>query len=101
MATLEPIVAAAGLVVCVALLLRMALPLRQRQRLDAALRRAACTARQHLRRAWPGRTRRHRAVLAAAQADAAIRRARRARRAAQRDGNVIRPDAFERPRKPH
>ena len=103
---LEPILAAATLVVCLALLLHMALPARQRQRIDAALRRAWRVGRQRLGRVRHGRAQRQQAAraaetaaeTAAEQADEVIRRARRA---AQHDGNVIRPDAFKRPRKPH
>lgn len=99
---LEAIAAAVGLLVCVALLLHMALPARQRHRIDAALRRAWHAGperlRQRLRRVRRGRDERQKAAQAAAQADELIRRARRD---AKRDSNVIHPDAFKRPRKPH
>ena len=102
---LEPLLAAAALLVCLALLLHMVRPARQRQRIDAALRRAGCAGRQRLRRGRSDQAQRRKAAQAAqagAQAEAqAAELIRRARRAAQQDGNVIRPDAFKRPRKPH
>lgn len=98
---LEPIAAALGLVLCLALLLHMALPPRQRLRLDAALRRAWHAGRRRLRRSRADHTRRREAAQAAQAAKQADEAIRRARRAAQQDGNVIRPDAFEPPRKPH
>lgn len=98
---LEPVLAAAALVVCLALLLHMALPARQRQRIDAALRRAWHAGRQRLRRTRSDHARRRKAAQAAQATEQADELIRRARRAAQQDGNVIRPDAFKRPRKPH
>ena len=92
---LEYIFAAIALGVCVALLLRMALPERQQQRVDAAWRLAVHRARLLAHRLWFWRAHRKRA---AREAEEAIRRAQRK---VERDGNVIRPDAFKGPRKPH
>ncbi|HOM13104.1 MAG TPA: hypothetical protein PLB41_07270 [Rubrivivax sp.] len=97
-AVLEPIAAAVGLALCLALLLHMALPPRQRQRVDTALRRAWHAGRRRLRRSGRDGNPGAQAAQAAEQASEVIRRARRA---AQQDGNVIRPDAFNQPRKPH
>ena len=91
----EKFAAAVTLAACIALLARLMLGRRRRQRFDAMARRAwaACrTVAQRIVR-WP-KARRE----AAAAAEDAIRRARGA---ADRDGNVIRPRAFRRPRKPH
>jgi hypothetical protein len=87
--------AAAVLALCVAALLRMALPERQRRRIDARLHRAWWALRDAARRL---RSRRGDARSAAREAEDAIRRAQGK---ARRDGNVSRPDAFKRPRKPH
>jgi hypothetical protein len=92
---IEKVFAAGALAVCGVLLLRMALPERQRDRLDAAWQRALHGSRQLARRAWFWRTHRQ---TAAREAEEAIRRAQRS---VERDGNVIRPDAFKGPRKPH
>lgn len=91
----EQIVAAFALGVCVALLLRLALPQRQRRRVDAAWRQAVHSVRLLPRRLRFGRAQRRSAQQ---EADEAIRRARRK---AGHEGKVIRPDAFKGPRKPH
>jgi hypothetical protein len=92
---METIVAAAVLVLCVSLLLRMALPERRRRHVDARLRRAWWALRDAALRLRP---RRADPRSAAREAEDAIRRARHK---AKRDGSVIRPEAFKRPRKPH
>lgn len=92
---IENVFAGIALAVCAVLLLRMALPERQRERLDAAWQRAVQGSRLLARRVWFWRTHRQRA---AREAEEAIRRAQRS---GERDGNVIRPDAFKGPRKPH
>jgi hypothetical protein len=86
------------LALCMAMLLRLCLGERRRERVDAALRgfglrlqRLALGARQWRR--W-----RQTRAAAAREAEAAILRARRR---SQREGNVIRPDSFRKPRKPH
>ena len=92
---LEQVLAAVALFVCVALLLRMVLPERRQQRVDAAWRSAMLRCRLLARRLWFWRSHRR---SAAREAEEVIRRARRKVR---RDGNVIRPDSFKGPRKPH
>lgn len=87
--------AIAVFVVCALLLLRMVLPARHRLRVDAVLRRGWQALRGRVLDVWHWRASRR---AAAAEAEAAIARARRA---AERDGNVVRPEAFRRPRKPH
>ena len=81
--------------VCLALLLRMALPVQHQQRVDAAWARAVGGTRLLARRVWFWRAHRQ---AAAREAEDAIRRAQRS---VKRDGNVIRPDSFKGPRKPH
>jgi hypothetical protein len=92
---IEKTLAAIGLLVCVALLVRMVLRERQRQRMDASLQRSWRASRRHALRVWNWRARRKHA---AREAQAAIRRARGG---TTRDGNVIRPESFKKPRKPH
>jgi len=92
---IEIVFAGIALVVCVALLLRMALPERHQQRVDAAWRLAVYRGRLLAHRLWFWRTHRQRA---AREAEEAIRRAQHK---VKRDGNVIRPDGFKGPRKPH
>ncbi len=92
---IEKVFAGIALAVCVVLLLRMLLPVRQGARLDAAWQRAVQGSRRLARRVWFWRTHRQRATREAEQA------IRRAQRRGERDGNVIRPDAFKGPRKPH
>jgi len=92
---IELIFAGIALVVCVALLLRMALPERQRRRVDAQWNLQAHRVRLLAHRLWFWRSHRQRA---AREAEEAIRRAQHKVR---RDGNVIRPDGFKGPRKPH
>jgi hypothetical protein len=92
---IEKFLAGGVLLVCVALLLRLALGEQHRQRVDAATSRAAFAGRRLARRLWFWRTHRQRA---AREAEDAIRRAQRS---VKSDGNVIRPDSFNGPRKPH
>lgn len=82
--------------VCVLMLVRMVLPARQRARFDQRLKQVP----QVLRRRWHTlrHGRRHR-VDAERLARDAIERARKTN--VERDGNVIKPDAFKGPRKPH
>jgi len=76
-------------------LLRMALPAHHQERVDAAWSRAVDGTRLLARRIWFWRSHRQ---AAAREAEEAIRRAQRK---VKRDGNVIRPDSFKGPRKPH
>ena len=91
----EKVIAGLVLAVCAVLLLRLALPPPKRQRLDAAWHRSVHASRGWGRRVWFWRAHRQ---TAAREAEEAIRRAQRK---VQRDGNVIRPDSFKGPRKPH
>lgn len=86
----EKIFAAVMLVGCAVLLARMLLGPQRRDRLDAALQRTGTLWRRRLRRAaaWPAAHARARR-----EAQEAIHRA--SRRQSERDGNVIRPDAFK------
>lgn len=92
---LEKILAGVALLVCVALLARMLADAPRRRYIDAMARYAWLRCRLALHRLWFWR--RHR-QHAAREAEEAIRRAQRR---AERDGNVIRPEAFKGPRKPH
>lgn len=92
---IELIFAGIALTVCVALLLRMALPGHLRQRVDELWRLAAQLGRLLAHRAWFWIRYRKRA---AREAEEAIQRAQHK---VKRDGNVIRPDDFKGPRKPH
>jgi len=82
--------------VCVLMLVRMVLPAKRRARLDQGLKRVP----QVLSRRWHTlrHGRRHRAAAERLARDA-IERARKTN--VERDGNVIKPDAFKGPRKPH
>ena len=84
------------LVICVVLLGRLAMSPWRRARMDAWAAQKGNALRVHAMRL----TRRRKAQAHATQvAEEAIRKARHR---AQRDGNVVRPDAFRRdPRKPH
>jgi len=92
---IELVFAGIALIVCVALLLRMALPERQQQRVDAQWTLLVHRGRLLAHRAWFWIRHRRRA---AREAEEAIQRAQRK---VERDGNVIRPDSFKAPRKPH
>jgi hypothetical protein len=92
---IELVFAGIALAVCVVLLLRMVLPERQRQRLDALWHQVVHRGRQLAHRLWFWRAHRQRA---AREAEEAIRRAQRN---VKHDGNVIRPDSFKGPHKPH
>lgn len=91
----ENVLAGLVLAVCVVLLVRLALGSYQRQRLDASVTRRFQAVRRTVREAWRWRGAKRRAVR---EADDLIRRARHK---ARREGNVIRPESFETPRKPH
>lgn len=84
----EKLLAAIGLALCLALLLRMVLPAPTRRRWDAFWLGLWQGARDRVQRWRSGPDARQ-------QAHDAIERARR-RSAVQRDGNVIRPKAFDR-----
>jgi hypothetical protein len=96
------VMAAIGLLTCIFLAIRMALPARSRQQLDARLRRAAWSLRDTASKAssWL-RGQRHR-KSAANEAEAAIRRAQSAasKPEGEWDGNVYRPKSFDKSKKP-
>ena len=99
----ERILAALVLLVCAAALVRLCLGERRRQRLDFALRDGWQRLRTQVQRLRRYR-RTHR--QAAREAEETIRRARgkangHARETRSGEDNVIRPDSFKRPRKPH
>lgn len=89
---IQSLFAGLGLLACLLLMLRLALPLRRRQRFDAAWRRAV----EALRRG-PGLWLRRRTLREQAErvADDAIRRARDG----HWDGNVYRAKSFRKPKR--
>lgn len=93
---IEATFAALGLAVCIALLLRMLLPLPQQRRWDAFWRRR----RDQLYGSWAWLRRQGQLLRASPsarrEAERAIERARRSRPPVERDGNVIRPRHFRR-----
>ena len=91
----EKLAAGITLAVCIVLLARLMLGQRQRQRFDAAARRTWAAWKARVRRLVGWRSARRESAAAAQDA------IRRARGDVQRDGNVIRPRSFRRPRKPH
>lgn len=86
--------------VCVLMLVRLVLPVRWRARFDQRVQHRLRQVPQVLSRRWHTlrHGRRHR-VDAERLARDAIERARKT--AVKREGNVIKPDAFKGPRKPH
>jgi hypothetical protein len=102
----EAVFAALVLAVCLALLLRLMLGTKRRQRVDAVLKRAWHASRSRLLSLWRWRAQKRQQASAAEEAARIAQEAiRRARASAEREGNVIRPKAFRRetgePRKPH
>lgn len=98
MLVIQQVFAAIGLVVCLVLLLRLALPLPRRFAFDAAARRRWQGLVHFFRgaRHWRPTSRKQ----AARVAEEAIERARRVQ--TEREGNVYRPKSFGKgPRKPH
>ena len=96
--------------VCALMLGRLLLPAPRRAKLDQAFRRQWALTLSALKRPFRGRAARQAEQAQAEQAEqarqataAAIERARRASRAAEvvREGNVYKPEAFQKPRKPH
>jgi hypothetical protein len=92
LAVIQTVLASLGLLLCIALMLRMALPEKRRQRLDAFVFDAWHRMVRGLRHIGRRRALRREAQQAA---DQAIRRAREVRR----DGNVYRPQSFKQPPK--
>lgn len=91
--------AAFVVLVCAALLVRLVLPPRRRAVLDASVRGLPARLQARATALWHWRQRRSQRDDAARLAEEAIQRARRTR--ADKDGNVIHPEAFKGPRKPH
>ena len=92
--TAESLLAAIGLAVCVALLVRMAIGQRRRDQLDAGLQRTARRLHQRSRALWQRRRVRGQAER---EAEDLIDRARRGRTRVgrvERERNVIRPRSF-------
>ena len=92
---IEKFLAALLLTVCLVMLLRLALGERLRRGFDAFWLHAWTEARTVVARAWHWRAARRRASRVAEEA------IRRARAGVEREGNVVRPEAFRGPRKPH
>jgi hypothetical protein len=90
MNVVEKIFAAAMVVACLLLLVRMVLRPRRRARVDASLKKRATIWQRRIQRAllWPAAE-----IRARRETREAIRRARRS--AIERDGNVISPKAFK------
>ncbi|MGZ8259709.1 MAG: hypothetical protein ACXWUL_04050 [Caldimonas sp.] len=90
MNVVEKIFAAAIVIACVLMLVRMVLRPRRRARVDASLKKRAALWQRRIQRAirWPAAE-----LRARRETREAIRRARRS--AIERDGNVISPKAFK------
>lgn len=106
----EQVLAVLVAFVCALMLGRLLLPAPRRTKLDQILRRQWVLTSAAMRRPFRGRAARQAEAAQAEQARqataAAIERARRASRAAEvvREGNVYKPEAFQKshkPRKPH
>ncbi|HEY8878719.1 MAG TPA: hypothetical protein VIN03_14220 [Roseateles sp.] len=102
---LQTVLAATGLVVCIALGVHMALPYRARARVDAGVARLVGWMQLQMARATGWRRRQRQTRAAALEAERVIRRARESAlhdaRDGSWDGNVYRPKSFEKPKKPH
>lgn len=94
---MERVIALLVALACLVLLGRLALGPSRRARLDRAVRQRWQAWRWHLRGWTTSRAARQEAERAAREA---IERARRVQ-AIEREGNVLKPDAFKGPRKPH
>jgi len=92
---IEKIFAAAVLVVCLVLMVRLLVRARSRQRFDAALRHAAFSIRRRAYLIYHWRSARRSAERLAEET------IRRARESGSWEGNVYRPKSFKGPRKPH
>jgi hypothetical protein len=94
----EKIIAALTIAVCTVLLLRLCLGARLRHRFDAKARSAWWTTRRAALNVWHWRSSRREAKQTAHEA---IQRAqRKAASAFERDGNVYKPDAFQKSKQP-
>lgn len=105
----QTLLAATGLVVCIALAVHMMLPYRLKTRVDRAARGLADGAQRQFARLMGWRRQRRQTRAAALEAERVIRRARESALHDARDsrtdgaweGNVYRPKSFEKPKKPH
>ena len=103
------VLAAIGLVVCIALGVHMALPYRAQARVDATVSRLVGWMQSQANRLTGWRRRQRQTRAAALEAERVIRRARESALHDERDkrldgewdGNVYRPKSFEKPKKPH
>ena len=84
--------------ICVALLVRLALGDARRARLDRAFLRGWARLRHQSGLLWHWRSRRRSAAAARQVAQEVINRVRHR---VEKEGNVISPEAFKEPRKPH
>ena len=105
----QTVLAATGLVVCIALAVHMALPYRWQSRVDAGVADLLSWVQLQLSRLTGWRRRQRQTRAAALEAQRVIRRARESalhdardsRANGEWDGNVYRPKSFEKPKKPH
>lgn len=102
---LHTVLAAFGLVICIALAIHMALPRRLRARVDAMLAGLQGWWLRQFDRAVGWRRHQRQQRAAALEAERIIRRARESaqntRVDGEWDGNVYRPKRFDKPKKPH
>ncbi len=105
----ETLLAATGLVVCIALGVHMALPYRLQAKVDAGVAALLSWSQLQMARLTGWRRRQRQTRAAALEAERVIRRARESALHDARDnrldgewnGNVYRPKSFEKPKKPH
>ena len=102
------VLAAIGLITCIALAVHVVLPLRARSRVDNAVRGVVGWFQSQFSRLTGWRRHHLQSRAASQEADRVIRRARDAslrdqgnRPDGEWDGNVYRPKSFEKPKKPH
>ncbi len=98
----EAILAAAGLAICLALIVRLVLPQPRQRRFDAAARRAWFAIRTRALAVWRWRRNRSEAERAARDAiDRASGRPGKPKDDGVWKGNVYESKSFRKPRKPH
>lgn len=98
----EALLAAAGLAICLVLIVRLGLPKPQQRRFDARLRQAWFATQAKTLQVWRWRRRRAQAGQAARDAiDRASGRTARSKSDGVWKGNVYKPKSFRKPRKPH
>lgn len=106
---LQTLLAATGLVVCIALAVHMALPYRWQAGVNAAAASLLAWLKRQADRVTGWRRQQRQTRAAALEAERVIRRARESalhdardgRTDGEWDGNVYRPKSFEKPKKPH